>query len=183
MFYYPADICKAIYTTNDIESLNSVTRKVTKKHKLFPSDEPAKKVIYLATQNASKKWTMPIRNWKSALNRFITSSTFPCLTKTSTKRKNRTYTKQFKEETVALVTEQGYTVINAAEAVNVRANQIYNWKQRIEDESFGARLTGADREGLLRLRKEVKKLRIEKEILLSTLEVKKASAYFAKEMK
>lgn len=45
---------------------------------------------------------------------------------TSTKRKKRTYTKQFKEETVALVTEQGYTVIDAAEAVGVRANQIYN---------------------------------------------------------
>ena len=102
---------------------------------------------------------------------------------TSTKRKNRTYTKQFKEETVALVTEQGYTVIDAAEAMGVRASQIYNWKQHIEDESSGARLTGEDREELLRLRKEVKKLRIEKEILLGALGVKKASAYFAKEMK
>ena len=44
---------------------------------------------------------------------------------TSTKRKNKTYTKQFKEETVALVTEQGYSVIDAAEAVGVRPNQIY----------------------------------------------------------
>lgn len=96
---------------------------------------------------------------------------------TSSKRKNKTYTQQFKEETVALVTEQGYTVIEAAEAVGVRPNQIYNWKQRIADEASGARLTGEDREELLRLRKEVKKLRIEKEIL------KKASAYFAKEMK
>ena len=74
-------------------------------------------------------------------------------------------------------------VIDAAEAMGVRANQIYNWKQRIEDESSGARLTGEDREELLRLRKEVKKLRIEKEILLGALGVKKASAYFAKEMK
>ncbi len=96
---------------------------------------------------------------------------------TSTKRKNKTYTTQFKEETVALVTEQGYTVIEAAEAVGVRANQIYNWKQRFADEASGARLTGEDRDELLKLSKEVKKLRIEKEIL------KKASAYFAKEMK
>ena len=47
----------------------------------------------------------------------------------STKRKNRTYTKQFIEETEVLVAEQGYTVIDAAEAVGVRDNQIYNWKQ------------------------------------------------------
>jgi len=39
--------------------------------KLFPSDDAAKKVIYLAIQEASKKWTMPIRNWKQALNRFM----------------------------------------------------------------------------------------------------------------
>lgn len=96
---------------------------------------------------------------------------------TLSKRKNKTYTKQFKEETVALVTEQGYTVIEAAEAVGVRPNQIYNWKQLLAEEVSGARLTGEDREELLKLRKEVKKLRIEKEIL------KKASAYFAKEMK
>ena len=102
---------------------------------------------------------------------------------TSTKRKNKTYTKQFKEETFALVTEQGYTVIEAAEAVGVRPNQIYNWKQRLADEASGSRLTGEDREELLRLRKEVRKLRTEKEILLGALGVKKASAYFAKEMK
>ena len=46
-------------------------RKVIKKRKLFPSDDSAKKVVYLAIQQASKKWTMPIRNWKSALNRFM----------------------------------------------------------------------------------------------------------------
>lgn len=71
LFNYPVDIRKAIYTTNAIESLNSVIRKVIKKRKLFPSNESANKVVYLATQNASKKWTMPIRNWKSALNRFM----------------------------------------------------------------------------------------------------------------
>jgi transposase len=96
---------------------------------------------------------------------------------TATTRKNKSYTQQFKEETVALVTEQGYSVTDAASAVGVRPNQIYNWKKRITDETSGVRLSGEEREELLRLRKENKKLKIEKEIL------KKASAYFAKEMK
>ena len=71
LFNYPADIRKVIYTTNAIESLNSVIRKAIKKRKLFPTDDSARKVIYLAIQNASKKWTMPIRDWKPALNRFM----------------------------------------------------------------------------------------------------------------
>lgn len=71
LFNYPDDIRKAIYTTNAIESLNSVIRKAIKKRKLFPHDDSAKKVIYLAIEQASKKWTMPIRNWKTALNRFM----------------------------------------------------------------------------------------------------------------
>lgn len=70
LFRYPEDIRKAIYTTNAIESLNSVIRKAIKKRKLFPTDDAAKKVIYLAVTEASKKWTMPIRNWRGALNRF-----------------------------------------------------------------------------------------------------------------
>ena len=71
LFNYPEEIRRAIYTTNAIESLNSVIRKVIKKRKLFPTDDSAKKVIYLAIQEASKKWTMPIRNWKMAFNRFM----------------------------------------------------------------------------------------------------------------
>ncbi|HIF9439746.1 TPA: IS256 family transposase [Photobacterium damselae] len=71
LFSYPEDIRRAIYTTNAIESLNSVIRKAIKKRKLFPTDESARKVIYLAIRDASKKWTMPIRNWRQALNRFI----------------------------------------------------------------------------------------------------------------
>ena len=51
--------------------LNSVLRKATKQRKLFPTDDSALKVAYLAIQQASKKWTMPIQNWKLALNRFI----------------------------------------------------------------------------------------------------------------
>ena len=71
LFSYPEDIRKAIYTTNAIESLNSVIRKAIKKRKLFPTDDSAKKVVYLAIMDASKKWTMPIRNWKAAMNRFM----------------------------------------------------------------------------------------------------------------
>ena len=69
-FNYPKDIRKAIYTTNAIESLNSVLRSAVNKRKVFHSDDSAKKVVYLAVLNASKKWTMPIRDWTSALNRF-----------------------------------------------------------------------------------------------------------------
>jgi hypothetical protein len=58
-------------TVELIESLNSVIRKATKRRKLFPTDDSALKVAFLAIQQASKKWTMPIRNWKPALNRFI----------------------------------------------------------------------------------------------------------------
>ncbi len=71
LFNYPEDIRKAIYTTNAIESLNSVIRKAIKKRKLFPTDDSAKKVVYLAIMDASKKWTMPIRNWRAAMNRFM----------------------------------------------------------------------------------------------------------------
>lgn len=70
IFDFPAEIRKAIYTTNAIESLNSVIRKATKKRKVFPTDESALKVVYLATQAAAEKWTMPIQNWKQAMNRF-----------------------------------------------------------------------------------------------------------------
>jgi putative transposase len=69
-FAFPGDIRKAIYTTNAIESMNMTLRKVLRNHRSFPSDESVMKVIYLAIQNISKKWTMPIRDWKAALNRF-----------------------------------------------------------------------------------------------------------------
>lgn len=71
IFEYPAEIRRAIYTTNAIESLNGVIRKAVRKRKVFPSDDAVLKVVFLATQEASKRWTMPIHNWKSALNRFI----------------------------------------------------------------------------------------------------------------
>ena len=70
-FDYPPEIRKVIYTTNAIESMNMTLRKVIKNKRMFPSDEAAFKQIYLALQNISKKWTMPIRDWKPALARFM----------------------------------------------------------------------------------------------------------------
>jgi len=70
-FDYPPDIRKAIYTTNAIESLNSVIRAAIKKRKVFPTDDSVRKVIYLAIKDASKKWSMPIQNWRLAMSRFI----------------------------------------------------------------------------------------------------------------
>uniref|UniRef100_UPI002ED2C019 transposase n=1 Tax=Candidatus Sororendozoicomonas aggregata TaxID=3073239 RepID=UPI002ED2C019 len=70
LFDYPKEVRKAIYTTNAIESLNSVIRKAIKNRKIFPTDDAVLKVIYLATEKASAKWTMPIRDWKAAMNRF-----------------------------------------------------------------------------------------------------------------
>ncbi len=70
-FSYPVDIRKAIYTTNAIESLNSVIRHATKKRKIFPTDDSVRKVVYLAIEAASKKWNMPIRDWRTAMSRFL----------------------------------------------------------------------------------------------------------------
>jgi putative transposase len=70
MFEFPAPIRKAIYTTNAIESVNSVIRKFTRNRKQYPNAESALKLVYLAIHEASKKWTMPIVGWKAALNHF-----------------------------------------------------------------------------------------------------------------
>lgn len=70
MFEFPPAIRKAIYTTNAIESINSVIRKFTRNRKQYPNRESAIKLVYMAIHEASKKWTMPIPNWKAALNHF-----------------------------------------------------------------------------------------------------------------
>ena len=69
-FDYPPEIRKVIYTTNAIESVNMSLRKLTKNRGSFPSDEALLKLFYLALRNISQKWTLPIRDWKAALNRF-----------------------------------------------------------------------------------------------------------------
>jgi transposase-like protein len=70
LFEFPSAIRKAIYTTNAIESVNSVIRKFTRNRKQYPNGESALKLVYLAIHEASKKWTMPIVGWKAALNHF-----------------------------------------------------------------------------------------------------------------
>jgi transposase-like protein len=70
LFDFPAPIRKAISTTNAIESVNSVIRKFTRNRKIYPNEESALKITFMAIREASKKWTMPIKNWKAALNHF-----------------------------------------------------------------------------------------------------------------
>ena len=96
---------------------------------------------------------------------------------TTETRKRRNYTEDFKRDAVALVTEQGYKTSEAARSLGIGDNLIRRWKREFEEEASGARLGADEREELKRLRKENRMLRMEKEIL------KKASAYFAKEMK
>lgn len=70
MFAFPDEIRKVMYTTNAIESVNMTLRKASRNHRIFPSDEAVFKVMYLAAQNISKKWTMPLRDWRSAMTHF-----------------------------------------------------------------------------------------------------------------
>lgn len=95
----------------------------------------------------------------------------------SQKRSYKQYPKEFKDEAVALVLEQGYSVPEAAKSLGVAANMLYRWKDLHAQQVEGKVLAEDEREELKRLRKENKELRMEKEIL------KKASAFFAKEMK
>ncbi len=70
-FDYPPEIRKVIYTTNAIESLNASLRKITKTRRSFPTDDSVMKILYLALHQISKKWTMPIRDWKAAMSQFM----------------------------------------------------------------------------------------------------------------
>ena len=70
-FSFPPEIRRVVYTTNAIESLNYSLRKIIKGRGAFPHDDAIRKILYLGLKNASKKWTMPIRDWKAALNQFI----------------------------------------------------------------------------------------------------------------
>jgi transposase-like protein len=67
---FPEVIRKAVYTTNAIESLNYSIRKVTRNRQSFPTTEAAMKLVFMALQNISKRWTMPIRDWGAAVNQF-----------------------------------------------------------------------------------------------------------------
>ena len=94
----------------------------------------------------------------------------------NTKRQYKTYTTEFRAEALALVSEQGYTVQEAASALGITTSLLYSWKQKVEEHA-NSTVNADERSELLALRKAVKTLRMEKEIL------KKASAFFAKEMK
>ena len=70
-FEYPVEIRKVIYTTNLIENLNGKIRKYTKNKLSFPTDDSVMKSVYLAVREATKKWSMPIRDWGIILNQFL----------------------------------------------------------------------------------------------------------------
>jgi transposase len=82
----------------------------------------------------------------------------------SQKRAYKQYTKEFKEEAVALVNEQGYSVAKAAESLGVNPNLLYKWKEKVDSQLDGKTLAEDERIELRRLRKEVKELRMEKEM-------------------
>ncbi len=68
---YPQEFRRIIYTTNRIKSVNSQLRKVVKNKKIFPNDLSVFKIFYLVFQNMTKKWTMPIQNWGSAISHLM----------------------------------------------------------------------------------------------------------------
>ena len=95
----------------------------------------------------------------------------------SQKRTYKQYSKEFKEEAVALVRDQGYSVPEAAKSLGIASNMLYRWKECFEAQLEGKVLSEDERAELKQLRKENKALRMEKK------KIKKASAFFAKEMK
>lgn len=91
-------------------------------------------------------------------------------------RKKRSYTDEFKREAVALVTEQGYTLAEAARSLGIHANLLRNWRKKFsKDEQGTETMSETEQEELKRLREENRRLRMERDIL------KKATAFFAKE--
>lgn len=85
------------------------------------------------------------------------------------------YSQEFKEEAVKLVTEQGYKISEAARNLGIRENMLGRWKKELQDEASGSQLTKDEKAELNRLREEVRRLKMEREIL------KKAAAFFANE--
>ena len=70
LFGYPKAIRHVIYTTNAIESLNASLRRVIRQRGSFPSDEAITKLLYLALRNITRRWGLPLHDWKNALNHF-----------------------------------------------------------------------------------------------------------------
>lgn len=91
-------------------------------------------------------------------------------------RKKRRYTDEFKREAVALVTEQGYTLAEAARSLGIHPNLLRNWRKKFSKDPEGTEtMSETEQEELKRLREEVRRLRMERDIL------KKATAFFARE--
>ena len=101
----------------------------------------------------------------------------PIIEVNMTKRINKNYPDEFKQEAVALVLEQNYTVVEAAASLGVTDKILYNWVAKHKKQALGETLSVDERAELIQLRKDNKRLQMEREIL------KKASAFFAKEMK
>ena len=70
IFKFSKDVRKVIYTTNAIESLNSTYKKLNSQRRVFPSDKALLKSLYLASSEATKKWTQPLRNWGKVYGEF-----------------------------------------------------------------------------------------------------------------
>ena len=92
-----------------------------------------------------------------------------------TKKTRSKYTAEFKAEAVKLVTDEGYSISQAARNLDINANMLARWKQQLTGESAKSQLPVDEQEELKQLREEVRQLKLEKEIL------KKATAFFAKE--
>lgn len=92
-----------------------------------------------------------------------------------TKQKRRSYTREFKEEAIKLISEQGYSYAEAGRNLGVNPNQLSRWKREIEEDIGDPGSTASLQAELKRLRKENKRLKLEREIL------KKAATFFAKE--
>jgi len=93
------------------------------------------------------------------------------------KKARKKYAPEFKKEAVELVTVQGYGIAETARNLGITANMLSRWKKRIEEQSSGTRLNTDEQSELQGLRQEVRRLRMEREIL------KKAAAFFANETK
>jgi len=70
-FNYPQDVRRLIYTTNIVEAYHRQLRKVTKTKTAYPTDDALRKIIYLATVDAAKKWTMPVKDWGQCISQFV----------------------------------------------------------------------------------------------------------------
>ncbi len=92
-----------------------------------------------------------------------------------TKRTRKKYTEDFKAEAVRLITEEGYSISQAARNLDINANMLGRWKRELTEDAEIRQQVADEKEELKRLREEVRQLKMEREIL------KKATAFFARE--